>query len=442
MSTLSDATRFYREKLAASVAELPGARLPWMRSRREEAMRQLEAQGFPTQKHERWRYTNVTPIFEHLFEPAAGPLEALQLDDVEHLLLDDSGALRLVFVNGFLDPRLSAISELPDGVTLGGLGRLLERAPDSVEPHLHDGGGSPWSAFAALNTAYSPDGAVLRLAPGVELETPVDILHVSLELEQPVAVQPRSLIVLDPGAAAQVSERFVSIGNSRYLTNARTQVRVGDDARLELRRVQRESPRAFHIGTLDVVLGTRSRFASHNLALGGRLGRTDINVTHQGEEAECRITGLFLSRDGQLADFHTNVEHAVPGGSTQQRFKGVLAGRGRGVFDGRVHVHPGAQHIEAHMSSDNLMLSRQAEVDTKPQLEIYADDVKCSHGATVGQLDAGALFYLRSRGIPEIEARRLLTRGFVVDLLDAMGEGSARRWMEAALNERLGVLDG
>jgi Fe-S cluster assembly protein SufD len=268
----------------------------------------------------------------------------------------------------------------------------------------------------------------------------VDILHVSLELERPVASQPGSLIVLEPGAAAEVSERFASIGDSRYLTNSHTRIRLGADARLTLRRVQRESDRAFHIGTVEAALGERAALASHNVALGGRLGRTDINLTHQGEHAECVINGLYVAEDGQVADFHTNVEHAVPGGGTQQRFKGVLAGKGRGVFDGRVHVHPGAQGTAAHMSSDNLMLSRQAEVDAKPQLEIYADDVKCSHGATVGQLDPDVLFYLRSRGIPEDRARRLLTRGFVIDLLDAMGEGSARRWMEAALNAKLEAL--
>jgi Fe-S cluster assembly protein SufD len=436
MKTLSDAAVYYRERFAPSFARLPGADLPWLRARRETAASLLAEQGFPTQKHEAWRYTNVTPIFEQLFDPDSGPVEALQMEDIEHLLLDDPEVPRLVFVNGHLDMRFCSVTGLPGGVVVGSLTRMLERDPGVLEPYL-DREESAWRAFEALNTAYSADGAFIQIPRGVELLQPLDILHISLELERPVAVQPRSLILLGEGSSAEVCERFLSTGHSRYFTNARTQVHVGENARLLHHRMQLESDKAFHIAMVDVALEAGGRYENHNLALGARLGRTDINVTHRGRDARCDINGLFLAHDGQLLDFHTNVEHEVPQCSTQERFKGVVTGRGRGVFDGRFHVHPGAQGTSAHMSSDNLLLSRQAEVDTKPQLEIYADDVKCSHGATVGQLDPVALFYLRSRGISEAQARRLLTEGFLIDLLDAVSAGSAGRWMRATLLQRL-----
>jgi Fe-S cluster assembly protein SufD len=248
------------------------------------------------------------------------------------------------------------------------------------------------------------------------------------------------LILLEAGAEAQVSERFLSLNDGLYLNNGLTQVQLGKGARLCHYRCQQEARQAYHFSRLQVRLDAGAHYESHQLALGARIGRSELSLEYRGEEASCALQGLALAHDGQLLDFHTDVEHAVPTCTTRQRFKAILAGRGRGVFSGCIRVHRQAQHSDAHMRSDNLLLSRNAEMDALPQLEIYADDVKCGHGATVGQLDPVALFYLRSRGVPESQARHLLTQGFAVDLLEAMAEGPQRRWMETALTNQLEAL--
>jgi Fe-S cluster assembly protein SufD len=436
MNKASELATLYRERLGAEAAGLPGARLEWLRERRAAAVRQLTELGFPGQRTESWRYTNVSPLLEQVFEPPA-LVPAVSDGDLEPLFLPDGPCL--VLVNGRLSPALCRLEGLPEGVEACGLAQALERWPQRVQSLLF-GQAPERSFFTAMNSAGSGDGAYLHLAAGADPGLHLDILHVTTELDPPVMAQPRNLIHLAAGAVASVSERFVGMGAARYFTNTCTRVLLGPRARLTHYRAQVESDSAFHIGALDIALEADARYQGHQLTLGGRLGRTDVEVAYQGAGAACALNGLFLAHHGQLLDFHTNVEHAYPRCRTRERFKGILCGRGRGVFDGRIHVHPHAQGSDAQMSNDNLLLSRDAEVDTKPQLQIYADDVKCSHGATVGQLDPDALFYLRSRGLQESEAQHLLTRGFALDLLEAMGDGPAALWMAGALERRLEAL--
>jgi Fe-S cluster assembly protein SufD len=439
MSGMREAAVAYGAALTQTAPALAGAAVPWLRERRLRAAERLAQEGFPDIRQERWRHTNVESIFEQRFEPAIGAPAGLRPEDLGGLLLDDPEALRLVFVNGYLVPALSSLEGVPEGVTIAGVARTLEREPQRLEPYLGQDGGVV-DGFSLLNAAYSADGAFLHLAAGVRLERPVDLLYLTQGAAAPLAALPHSLILLEAGAQARVSERFLGLDDGPCLTSALTQVQLGEGAHLVHYRSQQEGGRSYHFGRVRALLGTGAHYEGHSLALGARIGRGDIEVAYQGMGASCALNGLSLAHDGQLLDFHTDVEHGVPDCTTRQRFKAILAGRGRGVFGGSIRVQRTGQGSDAHMRSDNLLLSRNAEVDTKPQLEIHADDVKCGHGATVGQLDPTALFYLRSRGIPESQARHLLTQGFAVDLLEAMEEGPQRRWMEAALNTRLEAL--
>jgi len=442
MSGMSQAAAAYSGGLAEQLPGLAGAGIPWVRERRVRAARRLAEVGFPDSRQERWRHTNVESLFEHRFEPApAATMAGTRPEDLVHLLLDDPRTLRLVLVNGHFAPALSHLDGVPAGVTLTGIAQLLGQEPQRLEPYLGAEIGTA-DGFTALNAAYSGDGAFVHVPRGVRLDRPLDLLYLAVsggvvEGQCPLASLPHSLILLEAGAEAQVSERFLSLDDAPYLSDGLTQVQLGEGARLCHYRCQQEAAQAYHFGRLQARLGGGARYEAHHLALGARIGRNEIAVEYQGEGASCALYGLALAHDGQLLDFHTDVEHAMPACTTRQRFKAILAGRGRGVFGGCIRVHRQAQRSDAHLRSDNLLLSRNAEMDTLPQLEIHADDVKCGHGATVGQLDPLALFYLRSRGIPEPQARHLLTQGFAMDLLEAMEAGPQRRWMEAALARRM-----
>lgn len=436
MTTTANPATGHLDRYQSLITQLPGSDLAWLRRRREDALAQCREQGFPSLKQEDWRYTNVRSIVDDLFEPAMGPVQAMHGDDIKHLMPGRTDEPCLVLVNGYLHEGLSRRQGLPSTVIMDGMQRILESRPEQSRSLVGSDPGDR-HAFHALNTAAAADGAWIHVAADTLLGRPLHILHIALELDGPISALPLNRIRLEAGAHATVNEYFHSTGESRYLSNARTLIHIGEGARLNHHRIQRESPAAFHISTVNVELEKNAEYHNHNLSLGGRIGRTEIDLRYLGEGGRSRINGLFLAHDDQLQDFHTRVEHGQPACSTQQAFKGILSGKGRGVFDGCIKVHPEAQQTDAHMRNDNLLLSRNAEVDTKPQLQINANDVKCSHGATVGELDATALFYLRSRGIPEARARQMLTRGFALELLTAVDDQAMRAYMEQALVERL-----
>jgi Fe-S cluster assembly protein SufD len=271
-----------------------------------------------------------------------------------------------------------------------------------------------------MNTALVNDGVFVHVGSQVELDRPIEVIYLSRTDEDPLLMQPRNLIVLDTGAKATLVERFIGFGQSAYFHNNLTEISVAKSASLNHYRVQDESRSAYHLSSLYLSQQAHSRYHGTTLAFGGAWARTDYNTTFKQEGAECVLRGLYTVGDQQLTDFHLNVHHGVPGCASREQFKGVLYGKGRAVFDGRILVDKQAQHSDAHLTNDNLMLTRNAEVDTKPQLEIYADDVKCSHGTTVGQLDPQQVFYLRSRGIGETAARKMLCLGFAGEVLDSI----------------------
>lgn len=390
---------------------LPGHRLEWLREARAEAIGRFVQQGFPTLHDEDWKYTNVAGIessrFKVLPSSHGEPLDAV----VALHALPESHLL--VFVNGRLEPQLCRPGHLPRGVELCSLAFRLERNPEGLEDALvvfH-----PAAPFSDLNLAFMSDGAYLHLSPGATVKVPIQLLFITTEAT--LAVQSRNLILAGEGSSATVIEHHVALGEDAYLTNAVTDIALAAGASIAHHKLQQESPAAYHIAAVNVVQQAKSRFTSGAFAFGARLARTAIAVALEAEAAVCSLDGLYLTDARQHIDHHTRIDHRQPRCTSRELYKGVLNGASRAVFNGRVVVHPDAQGSDALQTNHNLLLSENAEIDTKPQLEIWADDVKCSHGATVGQLDEDQVFYLRSRGIDQGAARALLTRAFALEIV-------------------------
>ncbi|NIR29494.1 MAG: Fe-S cluster assembly protein SufD [Gammaproteobacteria bacterium] len=435
-ATDSSITRYISE-FGAVEAQLPGNRVSWLQRIRQGALARFEHLGFPTPRQEDWKYTRVTPIERRSFRSPLGSRREPAPVDVSTFALPDLRCHQIAFVDGLRSSALSAPGHLPAGVTVDSLARVLEDAPEAVEPHLARYADIDAHAFTALNTAFIEDGVYIHVAPDTVVTDPIHVLFVSLSEDDDIATHPRNLIVCGENSQCAVIESYVSPASSVYFNNSVTEVSLGARARLDHYKLQQESTRAFHVSTLQVHQARDSRFHSHSVSLGGALARNDINVLLHDEGAECLLNGLYVIGGRQHVDYHTRVDHAKANGTSREFYKGILDGRSRGVFNGRVYVHPNAQKSDAEQSNKNLLLSRDAEVDTKPQLEIFADDVKCSHGATVGQLDENMIYYLRSRGIAYEAARALLTYGFAQDIIERMPLAAARELLENLLVTRL-----
>ncbi len=439
--TTTTAAGRYADAFAARAPALPGHRLGWLRDMRRDAIDTFSRSGFPTPRHEHWKYTNVAPIERRAFELQAPSPGATAGDLGEHLSAV-AAAPRLVFVDGHIDRALSDVRALPAGVEIEDFTHVVEHDSGFLEGRLGRIVPAEKTAFTALNAAFMDAGAVVRLAPDTDAGAPVHLVFVSGSLGCERAYHPRIVIAAGAGARIAVVEHFVGLDDVVYLDNVVTEVEVAEGAAVEHYKVQRESAGAYHVAALQAKLAAGASFHSWAVSLGARLARHDIDVTLDHEHARCSLDGLYVANGRQHVDFHTNVEHAAPQCESREYYKGIAGGRGRGVFNGRVHVHPHAQKTEAHQTNRNLLLSRNAEIDTKPQLEIHADDVKCSHGATIGQLDEQMLFYLRTRGIPESTARGMLTYGFARDVVERIDRPDLRETIGAAVLAHLPGGDG
>ena len=428
----------YADAFARREPALPGRGLAWLRDVRRAAVDAFSRSGFPTPRDEHWKYTNVSPIERRAFDLDPPPRAAPGRGGMDGArLLDDGAAPRLVFVGGRVDPALSSVEALPPGAGVEDFAGAIERDPAFFEGRLAKIVRPDKTAFAALNTAFMDTGAVVRTAPGTVVEAPVHLVFMPGPGERERAYSPRIVIAAGAGSRVAVVEHFIGPDGAVYLDNAVTEIDVAESAAVEHYKVQQAGGAAYHVAVIEARLAAGASFHSSAVSLGARLSRHDIDVTLGHEGARCSLDGLYLANGRQHADFHTNVEHAAPHCESREYYKGIAGGRGRGVFNGRVHVHPHAQKTEAHQTSRNLLLSRDAEIDTKPQLEIHADDVKCSHGATIGQLDEQMLFYLRARGIAESIARGMLTYGFARDVVDRIARPGLRESIGAAVLERL-----
>lgn len=421
---------------ARTQATLPGARVPWLVSARRNALERFAQNGFPGARDEQWKYTSVAAIEKSAFlaaSPQSGHDQAAAAL-VEQFSL--TGSALLVFVNGRYRPALSAPGRLPAGATLKSLAAALESSPEALEPYLANT--DDQTLFGALNTAFMADGAYLHLSRATVVEQPIQLLFIATEAGAAGAmISPRNLIVAEDGAQATVIEYYAGSDGAAYLTNAVTQIFAGANAAIEHYKLQQEALQAFHIAGIHARQGRDSRLSSHAVSLGALLARNDLTTTFAATGCAATFDGLYLAGGRQHVDHHTRIDHAQPNGTSRETYRGVLDGHSRAVFNGQIVVRPGAQKTDARQANHNLLLSRDAEIDTKPQLEIYADDVKCTHGATVGQLDDNQLFYLRARGIEETMARSLLVHAFANDLVERIRVASLRTRLEQILLARL-----
>jgi Fe-S cluster assembly protein SufD len=357
--------------------------------------------------------------------------------DLEGHLLPGTGRHRMVFVNGRFAPALSVLDGLPDGVTVSSMGEVLRREPERLRVLLGGTATEAKTAFAALNAAFLADGAFVHVAAGVEVAEPLQVLYFVTAGAGPVVTHPRTLVVVERLARVVVVEGYAAAAGGVYWTNAVTDVVVADGGRADVLRVQRESERAFHSAATHTRQGRDSVVRVHALAFGAALARHDIAAVLDGEGSSCLLNGLYLARGTQHVDHHTVIDHAKPHGESHEYFNGVLDDRSRGVFNGRIVVRPGAQRTDSKQTNNNLLLSEEARADSQPQLEIYANDVKCTHGATLGPIDDRALFYLKSRGLGAPEARAMLTYGFGAEILGRIDAPVLRHHLDGLVRARL-----
>jgi len=403
----------------------------WLAQLRQENQRRFSELGFPSRRSERWRYLDLRDLEANPLMPAVGGAPA----SFPTKLVLDEGGVRLVLFEGLFAPKLSRL-ELPAGVWLKSIGEAIDERPELVRSlAVNTDADQP---FAALNAALFFDGFVLDVAPGVVLDRPIEIVH--LANDPIVSLHTRSLINLGKRASASVLEVYV--GKGRYWRNDVVAVRLADDAELTRTVVVEEGASSVHLAQLDAALDAQARLSNFVLLLGGKTVRQEANVTLAGEGAHCRLDGAYIVSGDDEANIVTSVDHAAPGGHTSELIKGVAAGRGHGAFQGRITVREHAQKTDAHQLSRNLLIGARAVIDTKPELEIYADDVKCSHGASIGDLDEAALFYLRARGIPAEEARHMLLDAFLREAVETIGDLAIRTHLLRRLAARLAQLEG
>jgi Fe-S cluster assembly protein SufD len=437
MSAVAPITDHYVNAFTTLKSRLPGAGVPWLEGLRSEALARFQTLGFPSTRDEDWKYTSVRPIERRAFALVGESCLGLMEEDLGEALMEGLETHRMVFVNGAYAPQLSHPGRLPTGVRLASMAAITAADPQALEPFLGRYAASGTNGFSALNASYWGDGVYLDLAPGVELAAPIHLVYVTTAQSEPMAHHLRNLIIAGEASCATVIEHYIRLGDGVYLNNVVTEAVLGARARLVHYRLQEESEKAYHVSTLQAHQERDSRLTAWGVSLGGALVRHDTNSVLDGEGAHCSLLGLYVAAGRQHVDNHTRIDHKRPHGTSREIYKGVLGGRARAVFSGKIHVHPHAQKTDAEQSNKNLLLSRDAEVDTKPQLEIYADDVKCAHGATVGQLDEQMLFYLRSRGIDEASARGMLTYGFARDLVERMDLAAIRERTERLVADKL-----
>ena len=436
---MSAAANAFPQAISRAQAKPNGHHPDWLKGLRRSAFQWVSEHGFPTAKDDAWKYTRVAPILDVPFEPAEpGTNRRLSAWTIDQLA-NDFGGPRLVFVNGYFAADLSSLKRLPDGVQVASLASVLADDGEALEPILSRPFREDPHAFTALNAALAEDGAFIRIPANTTVEEPIHLVFLSDAGPTPLASHPRSLVLVGAGSRTTIIETHAGILGGVYLSNAVTEVVLDEGATVEHYKVQSETETAFHVALLSVRLGRDSRFSAHSVALGSSIARHEVKVALEAPGAEVVLNGLYMPRGEQHLDNPTTIEHAAPQCTSRELYKGVVDGRGRGVFDGRIVVRPGAMKTDASLTNKNLLLSESAEADTRPRLEIFADDVKCAHGAAVGQLDQDAVFYLRSRGIPDAAARGLLTYAFANEMLGLIRVEPLRSHVERLVAWRLGT---
>ncbi len=447
MASAIQSLESYAEGFARLEKEAVGRELPWLRDLRERGFARFSETGFPTLRDEDWRFTNLAPITQTPFRLVRNGHAAPSWNESGFTFAHASAAFipgaacRLVFVDGRFVPNLSSLDALPPGVTVASVAAELAKNSASIQAHLGRYLDIQRDPFCALSTAFIEDGAFVHVQKNAMAEAPIHLLFISASHDFPAVTHPRNLIVVEESAHATIVEEYVSSGG-KALCNTATELVAGDNAVVSHYMIEREDAEAFNVSTLRIQQGRSANVASHSVLIGGALVRNNVHPVLSGEGGECLINGLFVGGDRQHLDNYMLVEHASPHCGSRQFYNGILSGHAHGVFHGRIIVHKDAQKTDAKQTNRNLLLSDTAQIDTKPQLEIYADDVKCTHGATIGQIEEDALFYLRSRGIDEASARRLLLMAFANECVDRMKEGPARAHVETLIREYVAGVTG
>jgi Fe-S cluster assembly protein SufD len=425
----------YADRFETLAPSLPGRELPWLRELRREAIERVRQSGLPTTRNERWKHTNLKSLAAIDFESAGG-LSSAAISDPLPIV---SGSYRVIFVNG--QPRTGPYAKaLPKGLSIVTLAALLRDEPDAAHAALAESEATR-DALAALNLAFARDGYVIRVAAHAAFDKPIEVVHVMTSDGAAVAAHSRNIVIAGQNSSAVIVDSFVGDGTSIYWSQPVTEIRVGPGATVRHYREQNEGTKAYHTAATNVRVAANGRYDSFLLTTGAALSRNEIIVVLDGPRAACRLDSGYLMRGRQHVDNTTEIVHAKPHTTSVEVYKGVLDDQSRGVFQGRIVVARDAQKSDGHQLSKTILLSDRAEIDTKPELEIFADDVKCSHGATAGELDEDALFYLRTRGIDQGDARRLLVKAFVADALDRIADAAVRaaferrieHWMAAGI---------
>jgi len=436
VTTLDAAQAHFVSRFGECEAQLAGSSPAWLAPVRRAAIERFAELGFPTRKNEAWKYTSVSEIAKASLDPEPPARDGISRDDIHALLGDDAAPGAFVFVDGRFAPELSSDKTLPAGVEVGSLAGALGDHPELIRPLL-DRADPLDRPFAALNGAFQRDGAFVWVTAGAMPQQPIQLLFVASPGASGRVANPRNIVRIDRGAKATISFRYESRCPDAYWTNAMTQVLLEDNAELDLVTIQSESDTAYHFSSLDVRQQRDSRFRSHHISLGGALARSEIYARLAAPGVDCALNGLFLVDGKQHVDSQTTVDHASPHGTSRELYKGILAGDSRGVFNGSVLVRPDAQKTNALQFNPNLLISDGALINTKPTLEISADDVKCSHGSTVGRLDEEAMFYLRTRGLNEQTARQMLIVAFASEIAEAIPQGPLRAQVEKLVAAKL-----
>jgi Fe-S cluster assembly protein SufD len=432
----TDRTKDLAERFAACAPGLPG-QAPWLKKLRRRAIERFVEAGLPALKLEDWKFTNLAPLAAIDFRPIdAQPAAAASI--APFVLAEPT--FRMVFVGGRFQAPLSDLEALPDGVSVSSLAQELERGDEALAPRF-EAPRDRAKALIALNAAYAADGAVIRLAEDVRLDRPIHLLFLA-DGGMGRLFQPRTLILMEAGSDATILESFGADRDALSWSNAVVQIALGSHARLRHYKLQAECASAYHIAATDVALNEGSRYEALALAVGGRLARNEVEVRLEGAGAEVKLDALSLANGRQHLDTTTRIVHGATDGSSRQLCKSVAAGQSRTVFQGRIRVAPGASRTDAQQLSRNLLLAPQAQADAKPELEILADDVKCSHGASVGDIDKDALFYLTSRGLDEAASRRLLIEAFVNEAIEGIADDGAKAYIHKAVANWLEALEG
>lgn len=417
--------RDFEERQAAAVPQ-------WLSDLRSEGMQAFAEMGFPTTRLEDWKYCNVAPIASVRFQPADYGLSDAIRSKLEEASCAGAGGTRLVFLNGHYVEELSAVRGLPKGVTVTSLTKALI-GDEAVSAHLGQYAGYRTHPFVALNTAFVQDGAFIEVPKGVALGQPVEILYLSTGSGSPWVAHPRNLVIAAQGSQFTVVETYLGVGDGVYFNNAVTEIVAEENSRVDYIKLQDENEEAFHVATVLAYAARNAGAVTNSIQFGARLGREEVTTVLDGEGAEAYLYGLYVTDGQQLIDNHTTIDHARPHCSSREFYKGILDGKSTAVFNGKILVRKDAQKTDSKQSDKNLLLSESASINTKPQLEIFADDVKCTHGATVGQIDPESIFYLRSRGLGLEQARSLLVEAFATEIIDHVKFEPLRSRLKASL---------